>query len=550
MFRWSIPWIVGVCLVAASPVAVVAQSVVELNERANAAFEGGNYKEAEQIYREIIEREPNHDRIYVFYNNLGNALLNQGKREEAIENYRQALQINPDYAQAYYTYYNLGRALYEQGKREEAIENYRQALQINPDYAYAYNNLGIALSHQGKREEAIENYRQALQINPDLVETYNNLGNALRQQGKLQEAIDNYREAIQLNPDYAHTYVNLGVALMEEGQMQEAIENFRQALSLPDVEGFISRNSVSKGGWGSIHAVAYNNWGLSLQKQGNLEAAIEKYKRALEIDPNFTTAQYNLDETQRLLAKKQDSRPPVSNDTQYVPSSNEEPLIDILRSTAKIVAHGFQGFSIGTGWVVKRQGDTAWLVTNRHVVSKSDKPASPLSDKIEVEFYSDLESHRRPRYQATVVEASNTSSGIDLAVLKVTGIPQDIKPLNVQLGRVPRLTEVAIVGHPYNVESDWSTVTGEVTNYNPENAMLVVDATLAQGNSGGPIISRSGNQVVGLMTQIRDSSDIAANPNQPTPRIGGSMPATGGIGLAYRMDFIWNQLQEWGILDE
>ncbi|WP_139240555.1 tetratricopeptide repeat protein, partial [Geitlerinema sp. PCC 9228] len=127
MLRRSMSWIVGVCLVAASPVAVVAQSVDELHERGDAAQEANNYEEAARIFREIIERAPNDDEAYF---ELGYTLRQQGKLEEAIANYRQALQINPDYAVAYN---NLGYALQQQGKLQEAVQNYRQAIQSDPD---------------------------------------------------------------------------------------------------------------------------------------------------------------------------------------------------------------------------------------------------------------------------------------------------------------------------------------------------------------------------------------------------------------------------------
>jgi len=254
-----------------------------------------------------------------------------------------------------------------------------------------------------------------------------------------------------------------------------------------------------------------------------------------------------LDEALRLLANQGKSQSTGSNDSKS--SSNEERLISIFRSTVKIVANGFQGDSIGTGWVIKREEDTAWLVSNRHVISKGNEPFTPLSNDIEVEFYSERENHRNPGYQATVVEASNASSGIDLAVLKVTAIPEDVKPLNVQLDQVPRLTEVTIVGHPYNVEGDWNAVSGEVTNYSPETSILTIDATLAKGNSGGPIVTSKSNQVIGLITKIRNSSDVELDPNQPSPSLGSTV-ATSGVGLAYHIDLVWEKLREWGILQE
>jgi tetratricopeptide (TPR) repeat protein len=62
-------------------------------------------------------------------------------------------------------------------------------------------------------------------------------------------------------------------------------------LSLPDQE------STSA----SSHTLAHTGLGYVLQQQGNLEAAIAEYQRAIKLDPNFTPAQDGLREAQRLL---------------------------------------------------------------------------------------------------------------------------------------------------------------------------------------------------------------------------------------------------------
>jgi tetratricopeptide (TPR) repeat protein len=41
-------------------------------------------------------------------------------------------------------------------------------------------------------------------------------------------------------------------------------------------------------------AVAFNNWGVVLRDQGELDEAISKFKMAIELDPKLTTAYSNL----------------------------------------------------------------------------------------------------------------------------------------------------------------------------------------------------------------------------------------------------------------
>jgi superkiller protein 3 len=597
-------------LAAIYPIYVEAESIRELHDRGDTAQENHNFAESVKIFQEIIKRNP-HDveayyelgisfyrqgnlpeainnyykaielgkqtenfPVYQIYYALGNALLEQesltaairnyqraianikpkhdlerdllyhnlgyafqqkGEVEAAIEHYQQAIQINSDCA----SYYNsLGGAFYENGNAQAAIENYRQAIQLNSKYSLAYYNLGNIRYEQRNLEAAIENYRQAIQLDSDFNDAYYNLGNALSKLGEVAAAIENYRQAIQLNSDNAlrvtannaDVYINLGYVLIEQGEIEAAIESYRQAIQ-------IEPNNAN----------AYNNLGYALQKQGNLQAAIEKYKHALHLKPNYATAQHNLDEVRRLLARQQSLPLQDTTSDRQVWVRLDEKMRDVLRSTVRIISKTPQGVpEIGTGWVIKREGNTAWIVTNRHVVQQ--ELTSRLSKNIELEFYSQQPGYLRDRYQANVVEASDVDSNLDLAVLKVTGIPDDIQPLEIQRGEIPRLTEIFIVGHPRDVEFPWNVVGGEVTNYNPQDQTLIIDARIAEGDSGGPVINRDNHRVVGLIAGLRTRRDIYTNPEEATVPPD-STPATRGVGKAYRINRVLTILKEWGILE-
>lgn len=116
----------------------------------------------------------------------------------------------------------------------------------------------------------------------------------------------------------------------------------------------------------------------------------------MEIEPDSVTTTNNLREAERLLAIRLNPTRQNIDDTQYLPSLAEEPLVNTLRSTAKITSKvSAEGISIGAGWVVKKEADTVWIVTNRHVIS--DHKTKIPSKKIEVEFFSELPDTERPR---------------------------------------------------------------------------------------------------------------------------------------------------------
>jgi predicted O-linked N-acetylglucosamine transferase (SPINDLY family) len=186
--------------------------------------QAGRLPEAEALYRQILQLEPNHADALHF---LGVLAYQVGQNAAAVELINQAICVNsPSSAM----YCNLGLALQALGKFDNAVENYQKALELQPDYAEAYSNLGITLQTQGKLDAAIDNLQRAIALKPDYVDAYSNLGTVFRMQGKLDEAIQCFRYALSLKPDYSKVYFNLGNVLYLQGKPNLAIENYQKAL--------------------------------------------------------------------------------------------------------------------------------------------------------------------------------------------------------------------------------------------------------------------------------------------------------------------------------
>jgi predicted O-linked N-acetylglucosamine transferase (SPINDLY family) len=191
--------------------------------------QAGRLQAAEQIYRQILEVEPDNAEALHW---LGVINAQTGNHQRAAEYIYRALAVKPDWAEAQA---NLGYALREQGKLDEAVSFLQRALQLEPDYALAHNNLGVAFYEQGKLDEAVACYLRALELKPDYAKVHNNLGSAFKGQGKLDEAVACYHRALELKPDNALAHNNLGVAFKDQGRPDEAVVCYRRALELkPD----------------------------------------------------------------------------------------------------------------------------------------------------------------------------------------------------------------------------------------------------------------------------------------------------------------------------
>lgn len=239
-------------------------------DRALELHKAGHLTEAEALYRQIREAQPEHaDASHL----LGVIAHQQGRHEKAACLIEQAIRANPR-VPAYQN--NLGEALRAQGKLDQAIAAYRQALALESGFADAYNNLGLACHQQGDLAQAARALEQAVVLSPD-PDTYLHLGNVCRDQGQLDDAIDAYRRALALKPEFALACNNLGMALRKQGNLEEALAVLKRALTLDD-----------------RYAEAHYNLGIALEDSGERPDAIAAYRQALTLKPNFTEAHYNL----------------------------------------------------------------------------------------------------------------------------------------------------------------------------------------------------------------------------------------------------------------
>jgi tetratricopeptide (TPR) repeat protein len=233
--------------------------------------QGGRLPAAEQIYRQILQADPNQaDALHL----LGVIAHQVGRNEVAVEYIERSIALK---GSAPGPYNNLAQAYQALQKIPEAIASCRRALELHPTFPGAHNNLGNALMVDGKLDEAIACFQRAVELQPDLAQAHSNLGNALKDQGKLEEAIVCYRRALEWHPEYAEGWSNLGNSLKDQEKLEEAVACLRRALELkPDL------------------AEAHLNLGLALKDQGKLDEALVCFRRALALKPVFPEAHNDL----------------------------------------------------------------------------------------------------------------------------------------------------------------------------------------------------------------------------------------------------------------
>ena len=122
----------------------------ELFKQGLSLHQQGNFAQALEIYRKVLELQPVHfDALHL----LGVVYLQLNEPKQAIDLIGRAIEINPGLPA---THNHRGIALAGLMRCEEAVKSYDKAIALKPDYAEAYSNRGIALNGLKRHEEALQ----------------------------------------------------------------------------------------------------------------------------------------------------------------------------------------------------------------------------------------------------------------------------------------------------------------------------------------------------------------------------------------------------------
>ncbi len=171
----------------------------------------------------------------------GLALHQAGKLREAEQVYRGILSRNPNDADALHL---LGVIATQMQQLQPALRLIESAIRIRPDVAFYHNNLGNIYRMTGELGAAEMSYRRALELNPDYVDPQANLGMVLREQARFDEALAAYERAIQMQPTLADAYSSMGTVLMDQGRIDEALAAYRRAMEFDPADVAAHSNLV------------------------------------------------------------------------------------------------------------------------------------------------------------------------------------------------------------------------------------------------------------------------------------------------------------------
>lgn len=248
----------------------------------------GKIEEAEKLYRDVVERSPEHGAAH---HNLGLIAFKRGDMANALSWYRAATIAQPGKEQYRHSYIDALIAANRFAEAEQAIAEARsaghdtaavgaladrlQALAANAARAArsiegsdpeAYVAPLIDLINRGQFADAELLARQAVSAHPDFGVGWKLLGVAQQMNGA--PSIGAMRRAAELLPDDPDTHLNLGAALFSADDLAGAEAAFRNALAIDP--------NIPEG---------QTNLGVTLERLGRIKEAREPYRMAAELSP-------------------------------------------------------------------------------------------------------------------------------------------------------------------------------------------------------------------------------------------------------------------------
>lgn len=161
-------------------------------------------------------------------------------------------------------------------------------------------------------------------------------------------------------------------------------------------------------------------------------------------------------------------------------------VVDDLRpGVVKLTAQVMGKNKVGTGFLVRLEKESAYIVTAAHVIQGDAHPR--------VSFYNAPDRS----YLARIIGIEDGDDGLAVVVVREL-LPVGLKTLTFDIGmRLDEGTPINLIGFPPNLHTSWTVMRGNFNGF--KGRQLTFQAPVNEGHSGGPLLVRG--RVAGVVTR-------------------------------------------------
>ena len=222
------------------------------------------------------------------YGDVGNLLMAADYDEAAEPYYLHAQSLAPTVAK--WPYY-LGHVYMAMAQPTKSIASFEQALALQPNDIATLVWLGSVYLDQGQPELAEPRFTQALAVQPQTVAARFGLGRAALARRDYARAVEQFEQVLSADPRASIAHYPLAQAYRALGDTARAEAHLRQQGSVevgpPDPLMVELR--------GLLHSsVAEENRGMRALDSGDFKAAVEHFRKGVELAPDNPSLRHKL----------------------------------------------------------------------------------------------------------------------------------------------------------------------------------------------------------------------------------------------------------------
>ncbi len=237
-------------------------------------------------YTILVNKYPEFSKCYY---ELGHLYIKKDEKINALSAFKLALKYdenNPYYQNS------LAYAYVQLEQYDNAIELYKKALEANPndEWSAVVAQALAAIYHQvkGNSEAAISMLENSLLLTKNKSQIHEAIADIYYDIENIDSAIEYYQMALDEDNDNPKIYSRLAMAFWEKDCIEKAIIYYSKAIELD-----------------SSYDIAYNNLGVVfLDGLGDASRAIEYFRTATEINPNYVLAHFNMARSHEAMGEK------------------------------------------------------------------------------------------------------------------------------------------------------------------------------------------------------------------------------------------------------
>lgn len=184
------------------------------------------FDDAHKYLGELLSQEPNNIQYLAL---LAEVCLQKEDIHQAESVINNAIGLAPNEA---YLYYVKSRIKLQQYNYSDGEKHIREAIQFEPYDADYFALLSNILLARKQFDEALDAANSGLEIDAENVPCLNARSAALIKLNRKDESYQTIEGALNEDPNNYYTHTNYGWGLLEKGEHKKALEHFKEALSI------------------------------------------------------------------------------------------------------------------------------------------------------------------------------------------------------------------------------------------------------------------------------------------------------------------------------